>query len=238
MPKWPYGFEGKAENRLRQADLEKLYRRGPFREVGTGPFGTRFERPSDGKGKFSWEGSGPVFGDFRRPGTSVIEGDLLCMRIEAHIMGRKYCGEVYRNPKGSPGTNDEYMRINYWGLFNFSMKPLDYKPVGASAQAKKLTGADIEAAYSGAKTTLTTGFGTFLIVWKADGTMAGKEKSDGFPPDDGKWWVEGDRFCRKWVIWGDGKEKCFGVSLDGDLVKWWRDNGFQMYPDSTVTLTK
>jgi hypothetical protein len=55
----------------------------------------------------------------------VIEGDKLRMRIEGHTMGRKYCGEVYRNPVGSPRTNDEYMRINYWGLWKFSVKPLE-----------------------------------------------------------------------------------------------------------------
>ena len=106
--------------------MDALYRRGPFREVGTGPFKVRFERPSDGKGTFSWEGRyGSIH--FRRPGTSVIEGDMLCMRIEAHTMRRKYCSEVYRNPVGSPRTNDEYIRINYWGKFRFSVKPLEKK---------------------------------------------------------------------------------------------------------------
>ncbi len=108
----------------------------------------------------------------------------------------------------------------------------------ALAGEKKLTGDEIKAAFSGAKTSITTGLGTFLHVWKADGTMTGEEEQTGYWQDEGKWWVNSDRFCRQWTYWIGGKAECFGVTLDGELVKWWRADGSQVYPDSPMTLTK
>ena len=109
--------------------------------------------------------------------------------------------------------------------------------VDALAGEKKLTGAEIKAAFSGAKTLVSNYIGTFLVVWKADGTMTGKEEKLGGWPDKGKWWVKGDTFCRKWTWWIGGKEECFGVTLDGDKLNWWRANG-KKYPNSPFTLTK
>jgi len=40
-------------------------------------------------------------------------------------MGRETCSEVYRNPDGSPKTNDEYLRTGLHTLLRFSMKPLE-----------------------------------------------------------------------------------------------------------------
>jgi len=110
--------------------------------------------------------------------------------------------------------------------------------VDAVAGEKKLTGAEIKAAYTGAKTVTTRSYGTFIAVWKADGTIAGKEKQGGFPPDKGKWWVKGDTLCRKWGAWAGGIEECFGVSLNGKKVKLWRADGSDAYPNSPITLTK
>ncbi len=110
--------------------------------------------------------------------------------------------------------------------------------VDALAGEKKLTGAEIKAAFSGAKTLGSNYFGTFITVWKADGTMTGKEKSGAVPDDEGKWWVKRDRLCRKWNWWNGGEEACFGVTLDGDKVKWWQADGSDRYPNSPFTLTK
>ncbi len=110
--------------------------------------------------------------------------------------------------------------------------------VDALAGEQKLTGAEIKAAYSGAKITFTGPEGTLFTVWKADGTMTGNTKS-GFAGDNGKWWVKGDKLCRKWTFWIAGKkEGCFGVTLDGAKIKWWRADGSDMYPQGSITLTK
>lgn len=107
----------------------------------------------------------------------------------------------------------------------------------ALAGQKKLTGVEINAAYSGAKMSFKTNYGTFPSVWKANGTMASRDIK-GVVPDRGKWWVEGDRICRKWNRWFAAKEECFDVTLDGEKVKWWRADGSEMYVNSPMTLTK
>ncbi len=107
--------------------------------------------------------------------------------------------------------------------------------VDALAGEKKLTGAEIKAAYSDAKISAKNQTGTFLTVWKANGTMTGE-----FPngPDKGKWWIKGDTLCRQWTGWPRGDRACFGVTLDGDKVKWWRTDGSQVSPGSSWTLSK
>ena len=107
----------------------------------------------------------------------------------------------------------------------------------ALAGEKKLIGPEIKAAFSDAKSTLTGSQGTFLVDWKADGTMTGKGIKGAFP-DKGKWWVKGNTFCRKWGFWVGGLEKCFGVTLDGEKMKWWRADGSQYTPYVSYTLTK
>ena len=114
----------RAEHRLRQAELETLFLRGPFKEIGTSPSGRRYESLYDGKGNWTYKivGAASLI-----VGTSVIEQDVHCIRTNATLMGRKYCGEVYRNPGGSPQTNDEYVRMNCLGKWRFSVKPLEKK---------------------------------------------------------------------------------------------------------------
>ena len=107
--------------------------------------------------------------------------------------------------------------------------------VDALAGDKKLTGPEIKVAFSAAKTFRTHAEGTFLTVWKADGTMAGEFVNG---PDTGKWWVKGDTLCRQWTGWPRGDRACFGITLDGDKVKWWRADGSQVSPGSSWTLTK
>ncbi len=107
--------------------------------------------------------------------------------------------------------------------------------VDALAGEKKLTGAEIKAAFSDAKMSRTNLEGTFLTVWKADGTMTGEFVNG---PDTGKWSVKGDTLCRQWTLWPRGDRECFGVTLDGNKVKWWRADGSQANPDSSRTLTK
>ena len=110
-------------------------------------------------------------------------------------------------------------------------------PVDALAGEDKLNGAEIDAAYSGANMSFKTSYGTFFSVWDADGTMTSRDVT-GVVPDKGKWWVQGDRICRKWDFWFGAKEECFDVTLDGDKVKWWRADGSEMYLNSPITLTK
>lgn len=70
------------------------------------------------------------------------------------------------------------------------------------------------------------GYGNpYTIVYSADGAISGVAgKADEYR-DSGKWWVEGDRFCRQYRVWFDGRAACFGVSLDGDAIGFYDAGG-------------
>ena len=84
-----------------------------------------YETLLDGKSNYTVKIRGRS--DQRTVGTYMIDRDMICFRNNTTVMGRKYCGEVYRNPEGSPKTNDEYVRINLYGKWRFSVKPLEKK---------------------------------------------------------------------------------------------------------------
>lgn len=84
-------------------------------------------------------------------------------------------------------------------------------PVQAQ-DAKALTGEEIRALYSGNEMTATNSRGQrFTEQYKADGTFtATSTKTDGSCclADSGKWSVEGDKFCRQYENWRDGRKTC------------------------------
>ncbi len=123
--------------------------------------------------------------------------------------------------------------------------------VDALAGEKNLTGAEIKAAFSDARTSYTPKFSSatqtspLFVVWKADGTMTLGDDGGNFQ-GEGKWWVKGDRFCRQWTSsfhrmpfsLPGRKAECFGVTLDGEKVNWRRADRSEMNPDWSATFTK
>jgi TolB-like protein/class 3 adenylate cyclase/Flp pilus assembly protein TadD len=41
-----------------------------------------------------------------------------------------------------------------------------------------------------------------------------------FGSDEGKWWIDGDKFCRKWNRWQNGKSDCFSFLRKGEAIEW------------------
>jgi adenylate cyclase len=120
---WPFGFQGRPRDRLRGADLEALFRGSPRQEI-LGRVAYLYLNLHDGDG--NWRSVRPNNHSIvLQSGTNVIKGDMLCVRSEAVYMGRETCSEVYRNPDGSPKTNDEYLRTDLYTLRRFSIKPLE-----------------------------------------------------------------------------------------------------------------
>ena len=39
--------------------------------------------------------------------------------------------------------------------------------------------------------------------------------------DTGKWWVEGDRYCRKWNSWAGAEKRCFFLYRDGNKLRFY-----------------
>ena len=54
-------------------------------------------------------------------GNITFEGDLLCTRSAAVLLGRRFCSPVYRNPGGSSETQDEYVFPDYISVWYFSV---------------------------------------------------------------------------------------------------------------------
>jgi GntR family transcriptional regulator/MocR family aminotransferase len=85
--------------------------------------------------------------------------------------------------------------------------------VGAAEQ--KLDGAGIKTTLAGAR--LYFNNGDILIDYKADGTMSGSASRGG--SDAGKWWIDGDKFCRQWVRWASAKKGCAVMYQDGSKIR-------------------
>lgn len=58
-----------------------------------------------------------------------------------------------------------------------------------------------------------------------DGTMTGRSGHADEDCDTGKWWLEGDTWCRQWKSWGYGDISKLQVSLKDELIRWWRPGG-------------
>jgi adenylate cyclase len=54
-------------------------------------------------------------------GRSWIEGDTICHQFERLYWGLEFCGTVFRNPKGTSETKDEYFFCNDIGFRPFSL---------------------------------------------------------------------------------------------------------------------
>ncbi len=67
--------------------------------------------------------------------------------------------------------------------------------------------------------------------------MTGKDAKGSYASDKGKWWVKGDRLCRKWTMWPVA-EGCFRVILDGDKLKLWRADRSDSNPKYILSFTK
>ena len=83
-------------------------------EEGIGSGGW-FERSLDGQATYRG-----LIGGFDS-GKSWIEGDMLCDQWQERFGGDKTCYPVFRNPKGEPEKQNEYLIMYSWSIFSFSV---------------------------------------------------------------------------------------------------------------------
>jgi hypothetical protein len=116
------GFQGEpsgfykisAENRLTGEEIKELF------------FGRKVTGFNLVSGKQWWiersrEGMGTIRdGDKSDNGKSWIEEDMLCDQWDNLYESLRDCWVVYRNPEGSPETNDEYLGAPGYGIYPFS----------------------------------------------------------------------------------------------------------------------
>jgi GntR family transcriptional regulator/MocR family aminotransferase len=88
-----------------------------------------------------------------------------------------------------------------------------------------LTGPDLERAMSGATVLYREVHGApCTIELLADGKMRGTRGFANEDSDSGTWWVEGERWFRKWDRWVYGEEKGYYIVIDGDKIKYFNDD--------------
>jgi hypothetical protein len=105
----------------------------------------------------------------------------------------------------------------------------------AAAQATdeiSLAGDELREAIVGKTVYLNVSGFELPIRYLANGRMRGSmgtvaasfSRGDG-SSDSGKWWVENDQLCQKWISWMDGKSYCYKLTRNGDNVTWVRNDG-------------
>lgn len=101
----------------------------------------------------------------------------------------------------------------------------------AAADMPPLSGETLRQSVSGATVHLDTPLGTRLpLSFGADGRVTGTAGPIlaaylGSATDRGRWWVEKDKLCSKWLKWFDTDTNCMRIWRDGDKVRWYGDDG-------------
>lgn len=117
MPEWPFGYQGRIEDRLNGSSIEVLmYSQtwiGHDRE-NSGPFIQVFDKD----GNVVFKGSNSLLA-----GTAYVESDMLCIRFPARGLDRKQCSYLFRNPEGTRENQNEYVMAADTMILSFSIKP-------------------------------------------------------------------------------------------------------------------
>ncbi|MCK5366249.1 MAG: tetratricopeptide repeat protein, partial [Gammaproteobacteria bacterium] len=125
LPEWPFGFERISADRLDGADIERLIRARIW--TGYRVKGESFVRENTDDNLVLYRDTEAHGGRSRSTymliGTLSVEKDMLCYRYEQFLIGRKYCGFVYRNSKGSHQDKNRYAEVNAIAVDYFTIGP-------------------------------------------------------------------------------------------------------------------
>lgn len=92
---------------------------------------------------------------------------------------------------------------------------------------------EIEQTLTGVDLLYNTVYGEpCTITLHADGTMVGKAGYANEDRDVGRWWIEGERWCRQWQNWAYGETSRFFVRMEEDRIFWVNDDGHDV--DSAI----
>jgi GntR family transcriptional regulator/MocR family aminotransferase len=88
-----------------------------------------------------------------------------------------------------------------------------------------LNGAEIKSTMSGAMLLCRTVYGDpYTVEVRPDGVLIGKAGYAHEDCDEGEWWVDDDRWCRRWKSWSYGETARFYTVVEGDQIKWYKDD--------------
>ena len=125
-------FPAFKENQLTGEEIKSLLLGS--RITGIDQDGQQWWVDREKNGEFTWRGpalkdpytqkiiSAPTLaGPNSDRGKSRIEGDMICHQFEKLYWGLEFCGTVFRNPKGTNESKDEYFFCNDIGFTPFSL---------------------------------------------------------------------------------------------------------------------
>ena len=102
--------------------------------------------------------------------------------------------------------------------------------------AKLLKGAALKRRLAGATLLYKTVYGDpCTIELLEDGRMEGRSGYANEDTDSGRWWIEGDFWCRQWNSWAYAESASFLTALEGDQIRWLDGTGRLM--DSAIYIS-
>lgn len=85
---------------------------------------------------------------------------------------------------------------------------------------------EIEAVVAGASLRYKTVYGEpCTIEIHSDGRLAGRAGYANEDRDEGIWWIDGEKWFRRWDHWAYGEEAGFRIHVDGDTLSWLSEDG-------------
>ena len=94
------------------------------------------------------------------------------------------------------------------------------------ARGERLSGAALCARLAGAAMRTRRVYGEPLAIrLHADGRMEGRAGFADEDRDDGRWWIEGDRWVRQWQRWSYAEAASYAVVIDENRIKFYLGNG-------------
>jgi len=115
LPEWPFDFKAPEEHKLNHDELKKI----TFAQAWQGSsmnVSPQFFQEIQKNGKFAYRDNMAIV-----TGEYSIDGDRLCQISANFAMGRRQCGYVYLNPKGTQKNNDAYIYVNTYSVMKFSV---------------------------------------------------------------------------------------------------------------------
>jgi adenylate cyclase len=110
-------FPSFKENQLTGEEIKKLLLGSKITGISIGP-GQQWWVERKKNGETAIRGPEPNSSD---RGKSWVEGDLLCVQFQKRYWGIEYCMTVFRNPRGTYESKDEYLNITDYGFSPWSI---------------------------------------------------------------------------------------------------------------------
>ncbi len=97
----------------------------------------------------------------------------------------------------------------------------------ASARGRHLTGTELREAVCDTRMICIIAYGDpCTIDIRADGSLVGRAGYADEDTDDGSWWIEDDRWHRRWSRWAWGETGSYDVRLEGEMIKLFDEEGW------------